>query len=145
MKIIKTSSDNWKDLKKVRIQSLRESPESFGASLSNTLGLEEQDWRKASSSNEGLVFFLAYINQEPVGMIGLARKEELISMWVSPDFRNKSIGSALVNAVKEHSCKNSYARVILKVEPTNLEIKNYYRRHGFIEIEGTKNAMFWQS
>ena len=79
----------------------------------------------------------------PAGMVGaiivgdddgvfVDRAVELLSMWVSPDFRGMGVGDAAVRAVIDWAGMNCPgAAVVLSVKATNERAIDLYSRHGF--------------
>lgn len=143
MKIVAISEHDWEDLKKVRLASLLESPAAFGIQLKDAIDYTAEDWMQRASQKQGPRFFIAYMDQIPVGLIGgvFANSEyELISMWVSPESRGYGVGKLLVDTLKENALKEGYRSLILKVSPDNKAAFNLYARCGF-RVVGNGGAL----
>lgn len=134
MNIVAITENDWEDLKKIRLSSLKESPESFGLSYHEASNYTAEDWKLRASAKKDLRVLLAYKNDVPIGLIGgvFANNEyELISMWVSPKLRGNGVGTQLVNALKEYAVELGHSEIVLKVSPDNKSACHLYTICGF--------------
>ena len=132
--IKKSSEKDWKDLKKARLASLKDSPEAFESSYERCNSFSKAQWKERASENKLSSFFLAYEKDQVIGIVGgyLANAEySLISMWVDPKFRSMGLGRKLVEKLLNHAKKNGHSEVLLEVLPANQKVCNFYLHCGF--------------
>ncbi|GAB1255884.1 GNAT family N-acetyltransferase [Aurantivibrio plasticivorans] len=144
MDIIKIDQSHWEDLKTIRIESLRDSPEAFGATLDEVQGFDDDRWKSILSNDSNLEFFLAYNNGQPIGMIAFVNALTLASMWVNPAHRMEGIGRKLVSTVQSHASSMGHEKIVLKVEAENAQVISFYQKCGFEMVKEPNNEMVWQ-
>lgn len=83
--------------------------------------------------------YLAYMDGEPVGCIGLRRIDdkncELKRMYVKPDFRGRRIGHELLGMLIEEAKKIGYDKMLLDTLPFLKRALKMYQDFGFETIE----------
>jgi len=134
MKILAVTENEWEDLKKVRLSSLKDSPEAFGLSYAEAKNYTSQNWKDTASGYKELRFFIAYEGDLPIGLIGgvyLNNKYELVSMWVSPNFRGSEVGGELIASLKKYALKQGHRSIVLKVSSENKRACHFYKKCGF--------------
>mgnify|MGYP000626501430 CR=1 FL=1 len=147
MIIVKTTIDDWSDLKAVRLNALEESPSAFGGSLENEIKFDDSRWQSRADGSNGTTFFLAYIEREAVGIAGSYLSDnghKLISVWVSPTFRGKSVAVELVKSVQAYVINAGYTKLVLEIEKNNLAVNKFYLKCGFVPEVKPSNIMFWK-
>jgi ribosomal protein S18 acetylase RimI-like enzyme len=82
---------------------------------------------------------VSYLDSTAAGMVSATAPEdgtiELISMWVAPFARGRSVGDALLAAVKAWAAEQGAARICLAVFETNAHAIAFYSRHGFTDSD----------
>jgi len=133
MKISPSDAEQWRDLRKLRIASIEESPESFELTVEQARDFSDGRWQTLAAGGDGLSFFIAYDNDKPIGMVGtvITHYCELIALWVRPDCRERSVASALIETVKSHAIKLEYTSVTLMVAKENVAACALYEKFGF--------------
>lgn len=125
-------SDQWETYRDVRLASLRDAPEAFEMSFEDAIDFDESDWRDGFA----LPSWFAFISDEPVGMVRVARIDEelphLISMWVAPSARGSSAAGRLVDCVLAWARAAGKSGVALRVVTSNARAQSLYRRCGFV-------------
>jgi GNAT superfamily N-acetyltransferase len=132
--------DDWTRWRDMRLSALREAPEAFCASLSDWEHQGEQRWRDRLADVS--VNFIALLDGRDAGMVSAMASDqevELLSMWVAPFARGKSVGDELVSAVITWSESQQAPRLILRVLDGNHRAVTLYSRHGF-EYESPESA-----
>jgi hypothetical protein len=66
---LRSETEDWMLLKKVRLAALLDTPTAFGASYHTAAAYTDEQW-KVRASSTGTVFWLAFEKDRPVGMIG---------------------------------------------------------------------------
>lgn len=86
------------------------------------------------------VIFLAYWNSQPAGFtqlypifssVKLRRSWLLNDLFVQPDYRKKGIGSALLDAAKEHGRQTGANTLTLETAPDNHTAQKLYEANGW--------------
>jgi ribosomal protein S18 acetylase RimI-like enzyme len=137
-KIKATTENDWEILKKVRLDSLEESPDAFAVSYADASKLSDEEWKDRASANQEPRFFLAYNESEPIGIIGgvfVGSELELISMWVRPMYRGNRIGVQLIETIQHYAINRGHTGVCLKVSPDNVQACSLYRKCGFVFVD----------
>ena len=133
-------SEDWETLRSVRLEALRESPESFGRSHAEEADLDESYWRGLFSPSTA--WFQAEIGGDSVGLaVGIAARPDdvdpeaahLGSMWVAPSVRGSGVADFLVNAVVAWTKETGHPRLVLWVFDDTPRAAAFYRRAGFTE------------
>jgi ribosomal-protein-alanine N-acetyltransferase len=82
-------------------------------------------------------FIVAEINGIVVGFIvGFMSSEDtgrIFSLAVDPKYRNRKIGSLLLNEIIDVIGKIGAVEIILEVRASNIKAKRFYERHGFFQ------------
>lgn len=104
-----------------------------------------KDYRKRAAGNEIPLAFVAIDETMPVGMASLkpndlwARKDLnpwLASLYVVPEFRNRGIAGALVDAVVARGRDLGFERIYLFLGPhEHLDLSRYYSKRGWRYLE----------
>ncbi len=85
-------------------------------------------------------FLLGYIENYPVRTINPIA--ELENIFVIESYRNKGIGTELMQKFKEDAKKHGVKRLKVHLYAANEEAKNFYRKHGFQELAITMETNF---
>lgn len=137
MDIRLTQTRDWMLLKRVRLAALQDTSTAFGVSYQAAANYSDQQWQDRASST-GTQFWLAFKNQQPVGMIGAAvsgaNRYNLIGMWVAPDSRGSGVAAKLVDAVKSRARDQGH-ECDLDVAPENARAAHFYLKQGFTFID----------
>lgn len=130
-------------LRAIRLRSLEDSPDAYGATLEKTLTLEPEAWEK---NLQDIPAFVASINGGDVGLVRGGQHAELpetaylISMWVAPEARRKGVAAALTEALIDWAKGLCYREVYLDVAHQNPAAIACYDRLGFV-VTGKTDAM----
>lgn len=132
--ICAVTADRWWTLRDVRLAALADSPQAFGSTLAAEQRFDEQRWRELSleahvlvaSSGRELIGTVAGLRRSPFGLRGLG------AMWVSPSWRQRGVGSALLEGVLQWARIAGAERVSLWAPSGSIQAVRFYERHGFI-------------
>lgn len=130
----------WGTYKDLRIEALKESPDSFGGTFADAVKQEDLHWknRVANSSDEFDLPLFAWSDGFPAGLawgkIFIEKPEDahLFQMWVSPDFRGRKAGKKLLETVIAWAREKGAARLLLGVTTINLPARRLYESAGFV-------------
>jgi RimJ/RimL family protein N-acetyltransferase len=129
------SSDEWEDLREIRLAALKDSPDWFWATYEEEVGKPATWWRDFIDAG---AWFVAFENGRAVGVAAAMRDpqladsdRQLISMWVDPDARKRGIGTQLIEAVKVWAREDGARELQLEVTDANEVAARVYERSGF--------------
>lgn len=123
----------------VRLEALRESPESFSSRYEDAVARSDQSWADqadSSAAGSNRATFVA-IGDQPVGLAALYRDEndpdvgELIQMWVAPEVRGGSLATELLQEVFQWASSNHISAVKAEVMTSNARALRFYEKFGF--------------
>ncbi|MCM0673168.1 GNAT family N-acetyltransferase [Micromonospora phytophila] len=131
------SEDNWKMWRELRLAALAEAAYAFGSQLADWQGEgnREERWR-GRLAIPGSYNIMAMLDGQPVGMAsGVPTDQdgvvELISMYVAPVGRGRSVGDHLVRAVEQWARLVGAETLRLAVVEGNKNAWTLYQRNGF--------------
>ena len=126
--------DDWRAMRDIRLEALREAPAAFGSTYAREVVFTEADWRRRADGY-GFFAFLPHLGELPVGLAGGidegAGAGELVSMWVRPQARGRKVGAALVMAVVDWARGRGLSRLNLWVTDGNQAARALYEQCGF--------------
>jgi ribosomal protein S18 acetylase RimI-like enzyme len=138
VEIRRVRPEEWRELRETRLRALQDAPEAFLTRYEDACRRPDEwwiDWAARSASGEGQATFLAWDDDEPVGIVGTFvddGRRWLISMWTDPRARRHGIGRRLVEAIVAFAPNDE---VYLKVRHANRAARALYERCGFVEID----------
>lgn len=80
-------------------------------------------------------YFVALNDDEVVGYIGLYSYDDdynIISIAVKSQYQNMSIGTKLLDKVKDFAKKTNKNSLSLEVDTTNIKAVNFYKKNNFV-------------
>ena len=148
-------ADDWPELRRLRLEALKDTPLAFVEQYDEAAGLSDQRWReraRGASSGRARATFVATTSQADdggpaerlVGMAGVFYESEirdhvsamLVGVYVTPAYRGREQGTATAlttAAVDWAHAEVRPDRIRLFVLDLNDRAKAFYRRSGFIE------------
>ena len=129
----------------LRLESLRESPEAFGATLESALARSENWWRKSVKND---LILGAFASGELVGMARISRKEGakdrhkagLTGFYVRAQARRGGVGRALLSEAEAQACVFA-EQLLLDVAAGNHAAHALYASCGFVEYGRAPKAL----
>ncbi|BDZ54415.1 GNAT family N-acetyltransferase [Agromyces marinus] len=135
-----TREDDWREVRDLRLEMLRDTPIAFGDTLERAATYDEAEWRtraKRGESNEQTVI-VAIERERWVGTMGCyvpdaATGPLLVGVYVSPDRRGEAVGvtAALLAEIERWAALRSDT-LRLEVHEDNPRARRFYERHGFV-------------
>jgi len=138
------SPDDWAQWRELRLEALSEAPDAFGSTLAEWTGAgdTEERWRRRLSAVP--LNLVALLDGEPVDMTSATSPSggevELISMWVAPSARGRSVGAALIDEVVRWAAAQGVSTVAVDVRQGNVRALRLYERSGFVDVGPSPNA-----
>ncbi|MFG3301776.1 GNAT family N-acetyltransferase [Micromonospora chersina] len=136
--------EEWRQLRALRLEALRESPTAFGTSYVDTAGLANEAWRqqaaRSATSATSATFIAATEDSRWVGMASCAPLEEvpghahIYGVYVAPAHRGRPAGLAtrLMEIAIRWARDNTDATwLTIGVHEDNHRAQAFYRRIGF--------------
>ena len=126
----------------LRREALQSAPLAFGASPEDDVGLSFEFVETALADSANRIVLGFYMDNKLKGMIGIVRnskvkerhKAHIWGMYVSPDCRKKSAGTALLRAAIQQANEwSGVSQIHLSVTEAAVEAKRLYERAGFQE------------
>lgn len=126
---------DWATVREVRLRALVDCPDNFWATHADEVDRPGSWWRGFVGNNG---WFVAFEGEIAVGLAAGMRDpdapsthRELISMWVSPAYRGRGIGTELVDKVAEWARAQGAEVLGLMVTTGNDGAQRLYERCGF--------------
>ena len=139
----RASSEDWAELKAVRLESLADTPEAYGSTYAAASRFSESQWRAVADAR---AVFLASHEGAVVGMASGGRNDAhpgtlwLFSMYVTPASRGTEAAALLVESVEGWARSEGAAALYLHVSATLARARAFYAKMGFVET-GERFAM----
>ncbi|GAA2390101.1 N-acetyltransferase [Catellatospora methionotrophica] len=140
----RTAPGEWRELRALRLEALRDSPTAFGVTYADAAALPDEDWRQQAELNAtsatSAMFVAATVDGHWVGMTGCAPLPDvpgtscLHGVYVAPAHRGGQAGLAarLMDAGIRWTRDNTDAAwLTLGVHEDNQRALAFYRRIGF--------------
>ena len=141
MKIKILTPEDWRQYKLVRLEALRDSPESFIASYE-----EEASWPDVNFQNicHKSNIFGAFMNHSLVCCAGFDRMNPakinhrgiIWGMYTKPEYRGQGLANALIQTIVNRA-KSRVSQIHLNCATSNLGAMSLYQKNGFT-IYGTE-------
>lgn len=129
------SQDDWRTLRDVRLRALADAPTAFGTTLREAAEFTEERWRERARGSATSRQFLAFSDAEAIGIAGIFDEgggcAQIVSVWVSPDHRDRGVARALTRAALDFAAAVGLARVTLWVTEGNAPAHHLYEGFGF--------------
>jgi GNAT superfamily N-acetyltransferase len=116
------SSEEWRDIRDVRLRSLQDAPEAFTSTFDRESAYDEAKWRDLAitgrwfvADDDGLVGVAVGVG----GWSGDPQRRELIGMWVAPSHRRRGIARQLLDHVKAWAASEGATTLSLGVRQGN--------------------------
>ena len=138
--------NEWDLYKFLRLESLRDSPQSFDSTLEQEAKYSDLDWAYRLSAKRKFAEVLPLVGFFKNRAKGLAwgvlhnsdsNEAYLYQMWVAPDARNKGLGKALLSQLVLWARELGLRALMLEVANSNNEAIKLYRSFGFVSSDKT--------
>ncbi len=132
---------DWLTYKAVRLASLEDSPDSFGATHECEVEILQSEWESRldpTGRAKNALPLVVEIGAIPVGVAwGLIQELDpriahIYQLWVSPEARNKGIAKALIKRISAWSIERGCEYIALSVTTANNAAVHLYQSLGFV-------------
>jgi GNAT superfamily N-acetyltransferase len=127
------NSEDWQEIRDVRLRSLGDAPDAFTSTYSRELAYDEAKWRDLAVTGKWFVAF----DDEPVGVAvgvdgwsGDPNKRELVGMWVTPSHRRRGLARDLLDRVKTWATSEGATTLSLGIREGNVQVLTAYLSMG---------------
>jgi len=147
IEVRKFNASEWELYRFLRLESLRDSPDSFGSTLERESCFSDQEWaKKLITSNEStqILPLVVFFKNRPVGLAWGVLHEtgssegHIYQMWVSPETRGLGLAKALLSRIVLWANSVQLRSLVLAVTTTNPDAIAMYRSFGFKSLGGTE-------
>jgi RimJ/RimL family protein N-acetyltransferase len=150
MRLRALTGDDAMAYQALRLAALQESPTSFSSSYEEERARTVAQVEAFLAGSSERIVFGAFSEKELVGVCGLGREQNLKqrhvgfirSMYVAPDFRERGIGSKLLQAALDQATAwPEIEQLTLAVTATNTAAVALYERFGFIPFGHARRTL----
>lgn len=130
----------WRQYKRLRLDSLLDSPDSFGVTYEQVAKRTEEEWKcriiSAIDSENDLALVASY-EENYIGLAWCKREPrskesaDIFQMWVRPEYRGKGIGHTLLLNIKNWAEIEKIQVLYLGVAVNNNRAYRLYKKFGF--------------
>lgn len=145
IEIIQPSIDDWRKVKELRLDALKQDQQAFGISYEENFNEPDTYWKeklkKSTGNNAKEIFIIAKEDDEYVGMITSENASSdtwfIHAVYVKSDHRKKGVAKKLLEGILILlRNRNDIQNIELKVNVEQEAAVNLYKSYGF-EINGT--------
>jgi len=138
VEIVPLTAEQWRDLKRLRIGALTESPDSFGPTAESARAHDDEYWRRGAqraAESDDFEMFIVRRDGEGLGLASANRDRDGVghigAMWVDPSLRGQGVGARLFDRAVGHLRELGCKRIELSVTETNALAIALYESRGF--------------
>jgi RimJ/RimL family protein N-acetyltransferase len=144
MEIIKLTPKDWKNLKDLRLEALKEESDAFGSSYEESAAHSDDEWKQKLANPKNPTILVCDEGQA-IGMAGAYQEKgvnlkHIAYIWgvyLRKNYRGKGISLKLMEALLNEIAKNKeIEKINLNVNTSRLSAVKLYEKLGF-EIVGT--------
>ena len=136
----RTVASDWREIRDLRLEMIRDTPSAYNETLENALGNDETEWRmrgERGTAEHGIAVAAIDASGRWVGtMAGFVSEQVtaplLVGVYVAPGYRGSKAGvtDALLAAIEAWAGTES-DRLFLHVHEDNARARTAYERRGF--------------
>lgn len=138
MELRRATEHDWLAAREVRLQSLKQDPNAFCATLKDARRVTEQVW--SERLDEGITV-LAWDGEVPIATVTGKNDphevggREIVALWVDPSHRGTGLADALIRSVIDWARSEGAHEIALWVAEDNDHALALYLRCGFLATE----------
>jgi len=142
MKIGMLTQEDWQPWKLLRLEALKNSPESFGSSYEEEANWPDLDFQNSLTKSD---IFGVFVDNSLVSCAGFyslnsaktKHRGVIWGMYTRPECRGQGIASALIQTIINHAKSHVTQQLHLTCVTSNLGAVAFYQKQGF-KIYGTE-------
>jgi len=133
--------DEWRELRQIRLEALRDSPEAFFTTLAQAEAHPDSLWQdraRMAALGDDQATAIAIDGPRIVGMTtGLLRPDitpdvvAVVSVFVSADVRRRGVGAAMLSVIEQWAARCRASQTSLWVVETNDSALRFYESVGY--------------
>ena len=135
MKIRMLTQEDWQPWKLLRLEALKNSPESFGSSYEEEVNWPDLDFQNSLTKSD---IFGVFVDNSLVSCAGFyslnsaktKHRGVIWGMYTRPECRGQGIASALIKTIINHA-KSRITQLHLTCVTSNLGAVAFYQKQGF--------------
>lgn len=140
LQIRKLTQSDWELYKSIRLNSLQNSPDSFGSTYASEVMFTDSEWQSMLDPHSRTTDALPLIAESNVQMAGIAwgvihetdlKTARVYQMWVSPSMRRHGIAKSLLDEIRMWALDRNCYQMALSVTTTNKAAIRFYLSYGF--------------
>ncbi|NEI73968.1 GNAT family N-acetyltransferase [Rhizobium lusitanum] len=132
--------------RRIRLEALSAEPASYASSYEDWAAFSAEEWKQRLSEP----VFVAFENNEPVGLIGLLRQRPrkmvhratIVMVYVRKGLRGGGLARNLFQVVTDYARYCGIRQLELVVSAENLAAIRFYQREGFVAAGRIPNGFF---
>ncbi|MBW4095405.1 MAG: GNAT family N-acetyltransferase [Acidobacteria bacterium] len=138
--IRRTRSSDWREIRSLRLEMIRDTPIAYAESLEDALGVDEAEWKsrgERGTAEQSISLAAITTHGQWVGMMGGYVPDPqtgplLVGVYVTPAWRGREFGMADdLMAIIEEWAKAEGSSLTLHVHEENARARSYYLHRGF--------------
>jgi ribosomal protein S18 acetylase RimI-like enzyme len=140
-------ADEWRELRRLRLEALRDSPLAFGSTYEREAAFDDAEWRRwagESAREETELGIVAVDGRRWVAMArgstssGNSTEAYLLGVYVDPAWRGRGLGRAVSAEVIGWARTRGLRRLLLHVADWNHGARRLYESLGFTATGATE-------
>jgi GNAT superfamily N-acetyltransferase len=125
---------DWEDLRAIRLEALKDTPEAYGSTYEESVRWSNAQWKSAASNR---LYYFAERDGQVVGMVSGGFNDAhpgtrwLYGMYVTPSERGTGTAERLVQSIGEWARSHGVGEIYLHVGSSVPRARAFYERIGF--------------
>lgn len=140
--VIEFGENEWALYKRIRLQSLVESPDAFSSNYTSEVALSSNDWKARLQSYNGRKVLPLWVLKDNIHValaITVINRDDratgcIYQMWVSKEYRGHGISKLLLDRILSWASANGLRKLALEVAKNNYTAFAVYSSFGFNPI-----------
>jgi GNAT superfamily N-acetyltransferase len=126
--------NDWEDLRSIRLEALRDTPEAYGSTYEESVLWSDAQWKNAASTR---LYYFADRDGDVVGMVsggfneGSPGTRWLYGMYVTPSERGSGTAALLVKTIADWARVHGVGEIYLHVGSSVPRARAFYEKVGF--------------